>query len=91
MARFESIEQSGQLTPQEMAYEREMFDKQTAFQLKIKELELEVAKIEARWGSWLKLPGMIIKLPLYVLLGIAYIVSMITKKEVPKEFWDLLK
>lgn len=91
MARFESIEQSGQLSPQEMAYEREMFDKQTAFQLEVKKLELEVAKIEAKWASWLKLPSQIIKLPLYVLLGIAYIVSMITKKEVPPAFWDLLK
>lgn len=91
MARFESIEQSGQLSPQEMAYEREMFDKQTAFQLEVKKLELEVAKIEAKWASWLKLPSQIIKLPLYILLGIAYIVSMITKKEVPKEFWNLLK
>lgn len=91
MARFESIEQSGQLTPAEMAYEREMVDKQNAFHLEIKKLELEVTKIEAKWASWLKLPSQIIKLPLYVLLGVAYIVSMITKKEVPKEFWDLLK
>lgn len=68
-----------------------MFDKQAQQVLAVKGLELEVKKLEAKWTSWLKLPITIIKLPLLVLLGIAYIVSMFTKYEVPDEFWDMLR
>ena len=67
----------------------------------MKRLELEVTKennqaqiklkeLESKWQAWLRFPSMVIKLPLYVLLGIAYICSMFTKKEHQKRFWDLL-
>ena len=64
----------------ELEIERE----NNAAQIKLKELE-------SRWQAWLRLPSLLIKLPLFILLGVAYIISVITKKEMPKRFWDLLE
>lgn len=52
--------------------------------------EIKLKELEAKWATWLKIPITIIKLPLYILLGLAYICSMFTRKEMPKRFWDLL-
>lgn len=53
--------------------------------------EIKLKELEAKWNTWLKIPIQIIKLPLYVLLGIAYVCSMFTKKEMPRAFWKLLE
>lgn len=52
--------------------------------------EVELKRLEMKWSSWLKIPVILVKLPLFILLGIAYICSMFTKKEMSKRFWDLL-
>lgn len=54
------------------------------------EAEIKLKHLESKWASWLKLPKFIILLPVFSLLGLAYICSMFTKKEMPKRFWDLL-
>lgn len=69
-------------------HEALMLDKQIEHVQKTKALELEMAKLEVRWTSWLKT---IIKLPVYILFGIAFCISMITKKEMPEDFWRFLK
>ena len=80
------------------AREREEFEQekivvqmQSEHTLKLKELELEVAKIEAKWTVLLKLPLYIVMLPVRILFGLAYICSMFTKKELPEEFWKFIK
>jgi len=99
-----TIEQSDVMSPREtMEHEwrLEEFKKQSEHQVAIRQLELEVdrennksmievKKLEAQFSSWLKIPILLIKLPLFILLGFAYICSMFTKKEMPKRFWDLL-
>lgn len=71
--------------------EKEMAQLQVEYNLKAKELELEVAKIEARWSSLFQVPILIIKLPVFILFGIAYICSIFTKTELPDDFWRFLK
>lgn len=73
-----------------MRYEEMMFDKQAEFNIKIKEMELEITKLEAKWSSWLNLPKTIIKLPVYCLMAIGYIISSIRNHEVSKDFWNFL-
>lgn len=99
------IQDATELTPREhvlMEAERDENRLAREHAVKIKELELEVARennqseiklkeLQAKWASWLNIPIIIIKLPLFVLLGMAYICSMFTKKEMPKRFWDLLE
>lgn len=72
-------------------FEKEMFDKQANHALDMKKLELEVAKIEARWSSWLKIPITIVKLPVYILLGIGFCISVAKNKELSDRFWNYLK
>lgn len=55
------------------------------------EAEIELKTLEAKWSSWLRIPIIIIKLPLYLLLGIGYIVCSMRGEEPPKKFWDLIK
>lgn len=82
------MQQGGeQLTPREyetMAYEKEMFEKQAAYQL-------ELAKYEAKWSSWLKLPITIIKLPVYCLFAFGYIIAVAKGKEPSENFWKFIK
>lgn len=77
--------------------EREEFEQEKTFaqlqsdhSLRLKELELEVAKIEAKWSVLLKIPVTLVKLPMLILFGFALIISTITKKDMPDRFWDYL-
>lgn len=53
--------------------------------------EIKLRELEAKWASWLRIPILIIKLPMFLLLGVAYCISMVTKKEMPRPFWKLLE
>lgn len=76
---------------EEFAQEKEAAAIQAEYNLKIKEMEIEVARMEARWSSWLKLPLMIIKLPVFIVFGIAYCIAMAVKHDPPESFWKFLK
>lgn len=52
--------------------------------------ELAIKELEIKWSSLLRIPLYILRLPLLPFLGVAYVCSMFTKKEMPKRFWDLL-
>lgn len=96
--------ENGEMTPRESlqhSWEVENFEKQAAHAIQMKEMELaikrednqakiELKRLEAKWSSWLRLPSLIIRLPLYVILGIAYCISVAKKYEPSKRFWDLL-
>lgn len=76
---------------QEFENEKTLAEMQIDYNLKVKAMELEVAKIEAKWTVLYKIPLMIIKLPVAILFGIAVIFSTVTKVELPQQFWDYLK
>lgn len=73
------------------AHEKEMWTLQAEHLERIKQLDIEAAKLEARIVSWFKIPLTIIKLPLLILLVIPLSIYAARKQEVPAEYWKLLK
>lgn len=76
---------------QEKEYEKEAWEKQAAHQLALKDKEIEVMKLEAKWSSLLKLPLTIIKLPLLLLFVIPLTVYAVKRQPIPEQYWSLLK
>ena len=56
-----------------------------------KQAEILLEEMKIRWTSLLKVPHTILRLPLFFLLGVAYIVAAITGYQPQRGFWDLLK
>jgi len=82
-----------QLTPREYEQynqQKEMWELQRAHAVEMKQLEIEVMKLEAKWRAWLKLPVVIITLPIRFLFGIAYIVAVARKTELGDNFWTYM-
>lgn len=76
----------------QMEYDERMLDKQIAHAREIKELELEAVKFESKWSVLFKIPLMIIKLPVLLLLGVGFIVGSFKEDYEPSEsFWNLLR
>lgn len=83
-----------QMTPRE----REEFEQekvaaaiQSEYNLKIKEMDLELARLQAKWSSWLEIPKTILLLPVRILFGFAYIVAVARKHEPSENFWKFIK
>lgn len=74
-----------------MEYEKEEAALSREFGLRMKELDIEVQKLESKWSALLRIPITIIKLPVYVLFGIAYIVAVARKQEPSDNFWNFLR
>lgn len=82
------------LTPREreqMRYEEEQEKRQISYAERMKDKEIELARMEAKWSAWLRIPLIIIKLPVLIILSIAYIVHAIMKIEPSENFWNMLK
>ena len=60
-------------------------------QERIRNAELELARIEARWLSWLHIPITIVKLPVYIVFGVAYCIAVARKVEPSDKFWQFLR
>ena len=85
---------SAQLTPreiQEQEFEKEAWIRQAEQQLKLKDKEIEVLKLEAKWGAWIKLPKLIILLPVLVLLVVPLSIYAVTHQEVPEFYQRFFK
>ena len=83
-----------QLTPreaQEQQYQKEMLELQMIHARTMKEKDIELAKLEARFSSWLRLPVLVLKLPVLLLLGVGYIVDRIKSQEQGDDFLNMLK
>jgi hypothetical protein len=83
-----------QLTPREailMQNERESEERQIAFGIRMKELDIEAQKVESKWSALLRLPMAVIKLPMLVFLGISLVVCYIKGKEPSEHFWNILR
>ena len=81
------------LTPreyEEFNQRKEFFELQAQHELAVKEKELEVMRLEAKWSSWMKIPLTIVKLPVLLLLGVAYCISVARKFELNDNFWRFL-
>ena len=71
---------------EEFQQEKTVVEMQLEHAQKMKEMELEIARLEARFSSWLKLPLIVITLPVRVVLALGYAIGMIRKQPDP-EFW----
>ena len=63
---------------------------QAEYQVKYKELELELKKIETRWSQVFRLPFALLSLPVRLVLAAALIAYAVRKINPPKELWDYL-
>jgi len=57
----------------------------------MKRMEIELAKVEAKWNSWLRIPMELLRLPVKIVFGVAYIVAMLRKHDVSENFWKYVK
>lgn len=99
-----SITENDTLTPREhMMLEAEKDEARLAREhaVTMKQLELALAKekyqasielkrLEAKWSSWLRIPIIIIKLPISLVLAVGYIFAVFRKQEPSKSFWSTL-
>lgn len=69
----------------------EEFDKRAQHAVTMKQLDIQAEKLQAKITSWFHVPIMIIKLPVLILFGIAFICAQFTKKDLPAEFWQFLR
>ena len=87
------IQQNSELTNRELVeydQHKEMFNKNAEFELEKKRLEIQHLNIESKIGAWFRLPVTIIKLPLYLLIGLALIVYAIRGIEPPENLLNLI-
>lgn len=68
---------------------KEMFEIQAAHSKEMKILELDVARLETKWSAWIRIPVVILTLPVRVLAIIPLSIYAATKQEVP-EFYQKL-
>jgi hypothetical protein len=82
------------LTPKERAeleWEKESTHLQVDYAQRMKELELEVKKLEVKWTQVFRLPQMVLLLPVKILASLAIPISVITKKDLPDAYWEFMK
>lgn len=82
------------ITPREYElhqWEVDMFEKQAAHAVQLKELDIQAAKLEAKISSWFKVPLYLLMLPVRVLLVIPLCIYAARKHEVPEALWALFR
>jgi hypothetical protein len=66
--------------------------KSRAHQEHMKDMEAEIRAYEAKWSQLLRLPILIVKLPLFILFGVAFIVAVAKGNEISQiDYWKLLR
>lgn len=88
------IQSSEVITPREqvlMEHEKEQMREARAHELRMKELDIEVQKLEARVSSWLRLPIIIIKLPVYMIMAVAFCIMAARNREASQNFWNWIR
>lgn len=86
--------QNETITPREQmtwAHEKEMTEIHHQHAVRLKELELELARLEAKWSAWLRIPKLLVLLPVVLVLSIGAVISAIRKSDFHEKFWDLLR
>lgn len=75
---------------EEFEQEKQIAELQAEYQLKFKEKELALKKIEVSWSQVFRLPFAILMLPVRILFAFAYIAHAIRGSEPSDKFWDFL-
>ena len=76
---------------EEFEQEKASFQAQAEHQLEMKKLDLEIQRIETKWGQLFRLPFAILMLPVRFLFGLAYIAHAIRGSKPDDAFWEYLR
>jgi hypothetical protein len=88
------ISSNQETTPREreaMIHEKAMTEMMYVHDLQAKDKDIELEKLKAKWATWIHIPLYIVKLPVMMLFGIAYIVAVARKHEPSEDFWKFLR
>lgn len=81
------------LTPRErdeFEQEKEIARLQADYQLKAKEMDLAVKRLEVKWTQLFRLPLALLTLPVRLTLCVGYIACCIRGQQPDDHFWDYL-
>lgn len=74
-----------------MLLQREDATKSRLHAEQMKEMDLAIKKLDVQLKTWFRIPILIIKLPVLILFGIAYIVAVARGREInSSEFWRFI-
>ena len=90
MALHNAREQMTEREREEFEQEKLAAEMQASYNLKIKEMDMEIARLEAKWTNVLRLPVAIITLPVRVVLAFGYLVTAAKKEKPDESFWKFL-
>lgn len=76
---------------EEWAQNEKVMERQMIHAKEMKQLEIEVMKLESKWGVWIKIPLVIITLPVRILFVIPLCIYAVTRQEIPSDYWKFLK
>lgn len=88
------MSESLELTPREWAQfnnDKEILQLQMAHAKELKRLDIEAQKLDIKWATWLKIPLVIITLPVRILFIIPLSIYAVTRQEIPENYWKFLK
>lgn len=72
-------------------WDKESWEKQAEHAIRIKQLDIEADKISARWNVLFRIPILIIKLPVLMILAVAFCIAVGRKQELSSSFWDYMR
>lgn len=80
-----------ELKKTEIKLRQEDATKSRKHQEQMKQVELAIREQEVKWQNLLKIPLLIIRLPILTILTIGYIIDRVKKTEPSDKFWQLMK
>lgn len=75
---------------EEFEQEKTIAQLQADYQLKYKEMELQLQFVQTRWTQVFRLPFAILTLPVRLIMALAYIAHAVRKSEPNEKFWEYL-
>jgi hypothetical protein len=82
------------LSPRERAeldWEKEAARLQITYNETIKQMDLDLKKLEVKWTQLFRLPLAILTLPIKLVMSLAIPISVVTKKDLPDKFWEFMR
>lgn len=76
---------------EEFEQEKEIARLQAEYQLKFKQMELDLRRVETRWTQVFRLPFAILMLPVRLVFATGYIAHAIRGTTPDEKFWDYLR
>lgn len=75
---------------EEFEQEKTIAQLQADYQLKYKQMEIDLQRIQTRWTQVFRLPFAVLMLPVRFLFGLGYIAHAIRGSKPDDKFWDYL-